>query len=82
MLYKSAETASSAPKLRLSGSVLEALEIVSEKEKKVRDYYKNLLESTVAYIKFKKISNTPKEDLLIRASRKTWRTMRERPSSA
>ena len=81
MLDKSPETASSAPKLRLSGSVLEAHEIVSEKEEKVRDYYKKLLESTVAYIKFKKISNTPKEDLL-KSVEKDMENYETSPSSA
>ena len=66
MLDKSPETACSATKLILSGSVLEVLEMVSEKEKKVRDSSEKLLESIMEYEEeeVKKVLNTPKEYLL------------------
>ena len=63
---KSPETTSNVSKLRLSGSVQESFEKFSDKEKKVRDYRENWLESIVEYKveEFKKVLNTPKGDLI------------------
>ena len=66
LLDKSPDSFSTATKLRLSGSILKALELVSEKEKKVSVYREKLVESLVEFDaeEFKKVSTTQKDELL------------------